>query len=109
MCIYISHSSLISYSSLTNKVVLNALGVLLQSRVRESGVTQNGFVFSKDVSLSRDWDIHNPQLVYESLQICTTLFLGSLLTSKCEALNACLLLAHQIDWSTNQVHQESCP
>ena len=69
MGVDVSRSPFTLLRSLSNKMVGNTLALLLQSRVRDAGVGQDGLVVTKDVCGSLAWDSHHSQLVPQPSEI----------------------------------------
>jgi hypothetical protein len=93
--------------SLTDKVVRNALWLLLQCGAWLCRVCQHRLVVSTDIARATHWDSHHPELVPQSSEIFATLLHCNKLGSKGRSLHRRLLLTQEVNQTTVDPHKEA--
>ena len=101
--------TLISCVSLTDKMICNALWLILQGGIRDSCVCQDGLIVTWDIGRTLTWDPHHSELVAKLLYIFTVLLHCYEFWAEADWLHTSLLLGEPIYSITVEMYKKTDP
>ena len=107
MRIYIFSTPFVPSTSLADKVVGNALRLILQRWFRNQSMVQDRLIVTVQKCASLTGDAYHLQIVPQATHVLGTLLHYNEFRSKRWCLYICLLLWHSVDWCHIKVYKEA--